>query len=99
MHLSSALRSRQSECQLHGPEGAAMLRGNAVHGNRRAVLPRAIAFVPLETVVGVLARERVHEGVARDLGNDSGGGDREALGVAVHDGARVAIEARRLVAV
>src|SRR6516225_1514341 len=97
--LSRALRSRQPKRQLHGPEGTAVLGRNPVHGNRRMVLASAVALVALEPVIGVLACEADHDGVARCLGDNRSGRDREALAVASHDGPRPAVEAWRLVAV
>ena len=46
----------------------------------------AVAFVLGETVFGPLFVVPAHEAVAGDLGEDAGGGDAVALGVALDDG-------------
>lgn len=48
------------------------------------MLRRSVATVPFPTVPIVAFRERGHEPVARDLGNDRSTGDRVALGVSLH---------------
>jgi hypothetical protein len=55
--------------------------------------------VAIEAIVGIVAGELCHDGVARHFGDDGGCGNGEALGVALHDGADRAIELRRFVAV
>lgn len=46
----------------------------------------AVAFVGGEVVLGVLGMEVLHELVSVDFGDDGGGGDCDALVVAVDDG-------------
>lgn len=46
----------------------------------------AVAFVLGETVFGPLFVVFAHEAIAGDLGEDAGGGDAVALGVALNDG-------------
>ena len=53
------------------------------------VLGRGIALVAAEVVTRVELAELVHEGIAFDLGNDGGGGDGDAEGVAIDDGSDI----------
>jgi len=49
------------------------------------MLGSAITFVAFEAVCGILAREGIHDAVARHFGDDGGGGDAEAGAVAADD--------------
>ncbi len=63
------------------------------------VLGRAVALMAIKAVVGVVPFERDHQPVARHFGDDRCGGDRQALRIALDDGAGFAVETRRTVAV
>ena len=54
-------------------------------GEGSAVLGRGVALVRGEAVLGVEEVEVAHEGVAVNFGDDGGGGDGEAEGVAVEE--------------
>src|SRR5262245_20886785 len=82
----------QAKRELHGPKRAAMVRRDTVARNCGLMLGRAVALVALEAVIGVRAGQLGHHSVTGHLGDDRGGGDRQALGVALHDGARGEIE-------
>ena len=47
---------------------------------------RSVALVLAEAVLGKAGAEFAHNGVARDLGNDAGGGNGEAEAIAIDDG-------------
>ena len=47
---------------------------------------RAVAFVLAEAILGKARAEVAHNRIARDLGNDTGGGNGEAEAVAIDDG-------------
>ncbi len=63
------------------------------------MLGRSVALMPLEAITGERACELRHQLVTEDLGDDGGRGDGQALGVALDDGAGLARQDRRLVAV
>lgn len=67
-------------------EAGAVQGARAELGEGFEVLGRAVSFVTGESIVWVLPVEVLHELVAGDLGEDTGGGDAEAEGVAVDDG-------------
>ena len=52
---------------------------------RRHVLRRAIAFVRIEAVFGILLMQRLALPIARDFGDDGGGGDRRHECIASYD--------------
>ena len=80
-------------------EGHAVQRRDALAFDRLAVRGRRVADVLGEAPAGVLAVGVAHEAVARDLGDDRGGGDRRARRVAVDDRALLAAEVRHREAV
>ena len=63
-----------------------MERGGAEASESGEVFTGAVALVAGESVAGKLAVELDQQAVAIDLGDDTGGGDGEAGGVAVDDG-------------
>lgn len=70
----------------HGGKGVAVrgTRAEAVQGSQ--VLRRAIAFMLAEAVTGVQGVEIAHQSVARDFGENGGGGDAQAAAVAFDEG-------------
>ena len=46
----------------------------------------AVALVLAEAILGKTGAEVTHHSVARDLGDDTGGGDAQADAIALHDG-------------
>src|SRR5206468_10551506 len=75
----------------HRAEASAMERGQPKLDDRPAVIGRGIAAVMVPAVAGIIARIVGHHPVASDLGDDRGGGDRAAFGVAVDDRLRRAL--------
>ena len=59
--------------------------GHAVDGDGIEVVPGAVTFVLVEVIVRIHAVQAAHEPVSRDLGDDRGRGNAEALGVAPDD--------------
>ena len=72
---------------------------HAKPGEGCLVLGHAVAFVPLEAVAGELRAERDHDPVAGYFGDNRRCRNRQALGVALDDGARGAGEPGQAVAV
>src|SRR6185437_8759519 len=66
-------------------EAAAVEGGRAEFGERALMLGRGIALVRLPAIAGVRSGMLDHDPVARHLGDDRGGGDRAAFGVARDD--------------
>src|SRR5262245_17167052 len=91
--------SCEPERQLYRSKGTAMLGRGPVPGNGGMVLARAVALVPLETIIGVHARKLGHEAITRHLGHERGGSNRETFGITASDGARHTVEPRCLAAV
>ncbi len=60
---------------------------------------RRVAFVLRKAVVRKIERQRAHETIARDFGDDRRGGDRQTDGIAVDDRVGMAVELRQPVAV
>src|SRR5262249_36066013 len=56
-------------------EGAAVVDGGAEPRERLEMLGHAVALVMLEAVAGIEQAQPRHEPVARDFGDDGGGGD------------------------
>jgi len=75
------------------------MRRDAEPLQRDPVLLRPVSRVVIPAVAGMGERELGHQPVARHLGHDRGGGDREAPAVAFHHGVRRAAKRRRDVAV
>jgi hypothetical protein len=71
----------------------------AVKGKGTRVFRGSVALMILETEGGVKRGEFGHGAIARDLGDDGGGGDGRAAGVAIDDGDFPAGDARLLVAI
>ncbi|VTZ52137.1 hypothetical protein MPC4_70024 [Methylocella tundrae] len=72
-----------------------MKRAGAMRLDRREMGGRRIAGVPAEAVDGVDGAEPAHQPVARDLGDDGGGGDGENGAVALDDRLGLAAKPRR----
>ncbi len=93
-------RLEQLKRELDRAEGAAMVGADAMRLDGAGMLRRAVTLVRLPAIAAIAARELHHHPVARHLGDDRGGGDRERAAVAADHGARFAGEpARRNVAV
>jgi len=71
----------------------------SVKGKGTLMLRGSVALMILQTVAGVKRGEIGHGAVAGNLGDDRGGGDGGATGVAVDDGDFLAAEPSLLVAV
>ena len=65
-----------------------MERRRAASRDRFEMKLRPIADMARKAIVGIMRVEPGHHPVARDLGDDRGGGDRQARGVALDDRAR-----------
>src|ERR1700722_14514476 len=81
-----------------GCEGEAMERRRAASRKRFKMNLRPVADMARKAIVRIKRVETGHHPVARDLGDNRGGGDRETRGVALDDRAPLAAKARRPVA-
>ena len=63
-----------------------MMSGGAVKPERLLMLLRAVTDVGVPTVAGMAVRQPLHQPVAHRLGENGGGGDRLAAGVAIDQG-------------
>jgi len=75
------------------------MRREPERGECRLMLGRAVADIGRPAIALIALGQAPHEAVARHLGDDRGGGDREREPVAADDGAHGAGEGRRAVAV
>lgn len=69
-----------------GSKAAAMDGRGAELGEGPKVLGSGVAFVIPEAVLGIFFVQFGHEAVARDFGEDAGGGDGKTFGVAIDQG-------------
>ncbi|PAV93211.1 hypothetical protein WR25_11083 [Diploscapter pachys] len=82
-----------------GREAAAVNRGRPVFEQRRQMVLAAVALVRMPVIVRVDRGMFEHDRVARFLGEDRRGGDRQALRVAADDRRRRVGPARQAIAV
>ena len=83
----------------HGGEAHAVVRRRAEPEQRRPMLAGAVADVPLEAILWEVGGQRAHQPVAGDLGDDRGGGDRQAERIAADDATHPAGQGRGALAV
>src|SRR5579872_943145 len=77
------VKQRAAQQFAHGSKALAVNRRWAMLAQRGQVGRRAIAFVPRETVSGILFMQLHHQTVAGNFGNDRGGGNGEAQRIAM----------------
>jgi hypothetical protein len=71
---------------IRGREAFPVVMGRPLAGQRVLVLAGTVAGIALPAEARIVARQIGHQPVARDLGKNRGGGNRQHLGVAADDG-------------